>query len=362
MNFPRYLLLIAALVLSPLTALTQDDYGKAVPFELIDSHGKPFSSEQLQGKTWIASFVFTRCSGPCPQVSATMARLQSELADVKDLKLVTFTVDPERDNPEELTRYAANFRADPERWVFLTGKEEQIHQLMVKKFLLGVKRADQPAPGQEFAHATKLAVVDSKGNIRGYFQGLPDDAAQNKNAKDDFEASLAKLKSLVANIDAAPAKSYPWYYPSPALNAALNGLAGCFLLAAYIAIKAKKPRVHGSLMVAALITSAVFLASYLTYHLLIKDGIATRFGDAAPSSPSSVRYLYYTILTSHTILAILVTPMALYAAWLAASGHFARHKVVARVTFPIWLYVSITGVVVYWMLYQLPAQTGWNLP
>lgn len=347
---------------TPKSAYCQERYGQPGPFELIDSQGKPFSSESLKGKTWIASFVFTRCTGPCPQVSATMARLQKELENTHPLMLVTFTVDPERDSPDELKRYAANFQANPERWVFLTGKEEQIHELMTKKFMLGVKRADKPSPGQEFAHATKLAVVDAQGTIRGYFQGLPDEASVNKFAKEDFEKSLRDLKTLVTQLEKGNVSMNPWYYPSPGLNASLNGLAGLILVLAIIAIKMKQPKVHGALMVAALVTSAVFLASYLIYHIFIKEGIATRFADAAPGAPSAVQYLYYGILISHTILAIAVTPMALFTAWLASKKLFERHKALARITFPIWLYVSITGVVVYWMLYHLPVQAGWNVP
>src|SRR5215207_3732677 len=80
-------------------------------FALTERSGKTVSSADLEGKVWVAAFVFTRCTGPCPQVSATMARLQQELADASDLRLVTFTVDPAHDEPAELKRYAEHFRA-----------------------------------------------------------------------------------------------------------------------------------------------------------------------------------------------------------------------------------------------------------
>lgn len=339
-----------------------DTYGKVGDFSLVDSQGKPFDSSQLQGKTWIASFVFTRCTGPCPQVTATMARLQKELEDIPDLVLVTFTVDPSRDTPDELRRYAENYRAKPDRWVFLTGAEESIHQLMTKKFLLGVKRADNPKPGQEFDHATRLVLVDSSGSIVGYFPGVVDKSPENREAEAEFEKGLARLKSLVKNGPKAKGNEMPWYYPSPGLNACLNGLAGVLLVLAFLAIKARQPKVHGALMASALVTSAVFLASYLIYHLFIKEGIATRFADMAPNAPAAMAYLYYGILVSHTILAIAVTPMALTSAWFASKQAWVRHKALAKLTFPLWLYVSVTGVMVYWMLYHLPVQAGWNGP
>ena len=353
-----------------------NDFGKPGAFKFVDMTGTPFDSESLNGKVWIASFVFTRCTGPCPAVTASMARLQEELKETSDLKLITFTVDPERDDPAELTRYAANFRADPKRWTFLTGSEKEIHKLMKEGFKLGIERAKTPVKGQEFDHSTRLVLVDRDGTIRGYFPGVASSEPEAKSAREDFEAAFQKLKSsAVALVNgtkltdsktgpssaSSENKSQPWYYPSPALNAGLNGLAGIILVLAYIAIKSGQPKVHGLLMFAAIITSAVFLTSYLLYHLLIKEGIATRFADVAPKAPESVRYLYYFILTSHTILAIVVTPMALWSAWLGAKTRLEKHRKIARITFPVWLYVSITGVVVYWMLYQLPEQAGWKL-
>ena len=351
------------------TVVTTADFGKPGLFKLTDMAGKPFPSQKLQGKVWIASFVFTRCTGPCPAVTATMARLQEELKDIPNLQLVTFTVDPERDDPAELTRYAANFQADPSRWTFLTGTEKEIHGLMKEGFKLGISRPKTPVKGQEFDHSTKIVLVDGEGTINGYFQGVASDLPEEKFAKQDFEDNLTKLKKtaliLVQGKVVKPAenvslKTHSWYYPSPELNASLNGLAGVILVMAFIAIKRGKRKLHGLLMLLAILTSAVFLTSYLVYHLLIKEGIATRFGDVAPKAPDAIRYLYYLILVSHIILAVLVMPMALWSAYLGAKARLEKHRKLARITFPIWLYVSITGVVVYWMLYHLPGQAGWR--
>jgi protein SCO1/2 len=177
------------------------DDGPSYPvgaFALTERGGRTVRDTDLRGKVWVASFVFTRCTGPCPQVTATMARLQSELAGEPDVRLVTFTVDPERDDPAELKRYAEHFHADPERWLFLTGPEAEIHRLLKEGFKVGVARAKDPTPGQEFDHSTRLVVVDRRGNARGYFEGVrpPDDP----DAEAEFEANLQRLKQKVAEL------------------------------------------------------------------------------------------------------------------------------------------------------------------
>lgn len=170
-------------------------------FTLTERTGKPVSKTDLQGKVWIASFVFIRCTGPCPSVSATMTKLQSELdlANQADLRLVTFTVDPERDSPNELKKYADTFRANPDRWLFLTGKEDEIHTLLKTGFKIGVNRSTNPHPiaGQEFDHSTYITVVDKTGTIRGHFDGYrgPNDMNGVR-----FNESMTALKQLVADL------------------------------------------------------------------------------------------------------------------------------------------------------------------
>jgi protoheme IX farnesyltransferase len=181
--------------------LTTDNCDFPVPeFRLTERSGKVVTRSDLLGKVWVASFVFTRCTGPCPQVTGTIARLQSELANEPDVRFVTFTVDPARDNPDELKRYAEHFRADPERWLFLTGEEKDVHRLLKEGFLVPVARSGQanPPPGQEFDHSTRLAVVDRRGNIRGYFSGVRD--LDDPGADPEFEANLRKLRETVAAL------------------------------------------------------------------------------------------------------------------------------------------------------------------
>jgi uncharacterized membrane protein YozB (DUF420 family) len=140
---------------------------------------------------------------------------------------------------------------------------------------------------------------------------------------------------------------------SPGLNATLNGLSGLLLIVGYLAIKRRLVTLHKASMLTALLVSAVFLASYLYYHFAIKEAVATRFADRNPSAPAVVANLYYVLLGSHTVLAAVVAPLAPVTAYLGLSGRLKRHMRVARWTLPIWLYVSVTGVLVYWMLYRL---------
>jgi cytochrome oxidase Cu insertion factor (SCO1/SenC/PrrC family) len=167
-------------------------------FALTERSGKVVTDADLRGKVWVASFVFTRCTGPCPAVTATVARLQTELPKEPALKFVTFTVDPTRDDPAELKRYAAHFKADPDRWLFLTGDEKAIHDLSQTRFKLAAGRKDDAKPGDEFDHSTRLAVVDKKGVIRATFEGVRNTEQPDGDAQ--FEAGLTRLKDKVAAL------------------------------------------------------------------------------------------------------------------------------------------------------------------
>ncbi|MGH9862718.1 MAG: DUF420 domain-containing protein [Candidatus Acidiferrales bacterium] len=132
----------------------------------------------------------------------------------------------------------------------------------------------------------------------------------------------------------------------PALNATLNATSALLLLAGYFFIRRRQITAHKTCMVSAFLVSSAFLISYLYYHY--HHG-ATRF--AVPGWP---RTLYLVILISHTILAVAIVPLALTTLYRAWTEQFARHRRIARWTLPLWLYVSVTGVVVYWFLYKSP--------
>ena len=128
----------------------------------------------------------------------------------------------------------------------------------------------------------------------------------------------------------------------PAVNATLNGTAAALLIAGYIQIRRGQIAAHRTCMLAAFTTSALFLVSYLTYHALV--------GSVAVTGQGPIRTLYFTVLISHVILAALILPLALVTLRRGLRRADARHVALARWTLPIWLYVSVTGVVVYWML------------
>lgn len=131
----------------------------------------------------------------------------------------------------------------------------------------------------------------------------------------------------------------------PQVNATLNGLATVLLIAAWVFIKRRRPVAHRNLMIAALVCSVLFLTSYLIYHAQVGS---VRFQGTGP-----VRTFYFTILLTHTVLAALVPFLVAVTVWRAYRKRWDRHVPIARITLPIWLYVSVTGVVVYWMLYQM---------
>ena len=166
-------------------------------FTLVERGGKTVTKTDLLGKVWVASFVFTRCSGPCPAVTATVARLQSELAHEPNVRFVTFTIDPDRDTPDELKKYADRFRADPERWLFLTGKEAIVHELATSGFKLLAMKKPGGAAGDEFDHSSRLAIIDKSGIIRGYYDGMP---TTRDGAAEVFENNLKKLRQHVATF------------------------------------------------------------------------------------------------------------------------------------------------------------------
>ena len=135
----------------------------------------------------------------------------------------------------------------------------------------------------------------------------------------------------------------------PALNATLNAIAALLLACGYVLIRAGRRDQHRRVMIAAFVTSSLFLASYLVYHAQVGSVPFTRHG--------VVRPIYFAILISHVTLAALVLPLAIVTLSRALSSRFDRHRRIARWTLPIWLYVSVTGVLVYVLLYQ----PGWLL-
>jgi len=132
----------------------------------------------------------------------------------------------------------------------------------------------------------------------------------------------------------------------PALNASLNALSGVFILAGWVFIKAERKLAHVVSMSCAIVTSAVFLGCYVTYHWL-KHGVVTHFAGVG-----MIRPVYFTLLISHTMLAATVPVLVVLTVIPALRARYDRHRGIARWTLPVWLYVSVTGVLVYIMLYR----------
>ena len=204
-------------------------FGTVPPFSLIERSGTLVTRDNLMGTVWIVNFFYTHCPDTCPLQTANMARLQRDLKDVKDLHLVSITVDPDRDTPPVLREYADRYGADPARWLFLTGEKKAIYQLAREGFHLGAgfpnDQARAPAerlesrvarnitshltgwdsaqgrirvlelvgrllvPSQAWAHAedfgqgtlphsSRFVLVDREARIRGYYPGTDDEALQ----------------------------------------------------------------------------------------------------------------------------------------------------------------------------------------
>ncbi len=135
------------------------------------------------------------------------------------------------------------------------------------------------------------------------------------------------------------------YSKLPALNAALNSASAFFLILGYILIRQRAITGHTMSMLAACGTSTLFLISYLTYHF--------HHGSTPFQGQGFMRIVYFAILISHTILAVAIVPLSIKTLTRGLRGRFQQHVSIARITLPLWLYVSVTGVVVYWMLYRM---------
>ena len=131
----------------------------------------------------------------------------------------------------------------------------------------------------------------------------------------------------------------------PAVNATLNATSGIFLFIGYVLIKKRRITAHRNAMLAAFASSTLFLTSYLVYHY--------HAGSRPFPGAGTIRLVYFVILVSHVLLAIAILPLAISTLTKGLRGQYTRHKRVAKWTFPLWIYVSVTGVVVYVMLYQM---------
>jgi len=147
------------------------EYGSVPRFTMTDSQGRPFDSNQLAGKVWIVDFIYTTCPGPCPRMTSDMHKLQQQqLKDESDVRLVSISVDPERDTPPVLNEFAHRFGGPTAQWVFLTGTPQTVHLLAHDTFKVGDVISDMD-------HSTKFMLVDKRGQLRGYYSSGDPEAA-----------------------------------------------------------------------------------------------------------------------------------------------------------------------------------------
>jgi len=141
-------------------------------FSLIDQTNRTVTLADLENKVWVADFIFTNCGGTCPMMTDKMRKLQDTVP--KEIRLVSFTVDPGRDTPKALAVYAAEHGASADRWLFLTGDKQSLYELCMNGFKLPVDDSGGTAT-EPITHSTRFVLVDKRGEIRGYYSGTEEE-------------------------------------------------------------------------------------------------------------------------------------------------------------------------------------------
>jgi len=171
-------LMLMALIIMPIIAVgiialqakqKGNIYGSVPEFRLKNFDGKTLERKDFNSKIWVANFIFTSCSGQCPNINGKMKRLEEKFGVNPRFRLASFTVDPQRDTVKKLASYAKRYQADPKKWAFVTGEWSELQQLLEKGFAVaGPSEGDL---GGMITHSMKIVLVDGWGRIRGYFDG-----------------------------------------------------------------------------------------------------------------------------------------------------------------------------------------------
>ena len=352
--------------------------GEVGDWSFVADDGARYGSTDLGARIWIADFIFTRCAGPCPLMCEAMKTLVKRLPDNPRLRFVSFSVDPKHDTPEVLREFRKQWDA-PERWKFVTAIG--VFNLAYDGFKLLARPNPEPAPGSEFIHSTRFTLVDGRGRMRGAYvydyenpesvgplvdaivrdaRALLETPERVVDHAHDARVHLVDGRGRVRGVY-APDREQELIRDArrvavtadrllsvrslPKLNAALNGTSFLFLSLGLAFILKKNVARHKVCMTTALVASALFLVSYLAYHVQV--------GSVKYGGEGVLRVAYFGILLTHTVLAVAVAPLALITVSRAWRGTFDRHVAIARWTLPMWMYVSLTGILVYLMLYRL---------
>lgn len=324
-------------------------------FAFTDRGGETVTLEHLLGQPWIAIPFFVKCAGPCPSITRDIAGRLIPLLEGTPIKVVSFSIDPSIDTPEKLDEYVKLFGADDERWLFLRNdSEEAMHRFLNEGLKVPVQRdEDQGNPGLAIVHGTRMPVIDAAGRIAGWYELRDPSLGERGIPIDEAEPILAGQYALIAaRARALAGLEYVWPLRKPSriplVNASLNGTAFVLLIAGFVAIRRGKREAHARLMRGAFLVSAAFLGFYLYYHAVV---LPLSGGPTKYNGVGAAKVAYLLVLLTHIVLAVVNLPMVLRVLWLAHKGDWERHKRLARWTFPIWVYVSLTGVLVYLVLY-----------
>ncbi len=301
-------------------------------FELVDQDGLPLTRARLAdgGDPWVVDFIFTSCAGICVPMTRGLVQLQQSDLPARYLSV---SVDPQTDSPPVLAAFRGKWQGDAARWILATGSHAQIRHLGDEGFRLPVATGTTLTPEgyPDLFHSGRYALLDGHGRVRGTYEH--GDSVEVERLRRDVLA----LRPLMARPD---------------LHALLNGSAAVLLAAGWLAIRgrgpwagAPAPRAHRNLMLAALAVSAVFLVSYVDWHLRV--GSVPFWGDGW------LRALYFAVLVPHVVLAAVQVPLIALTVTHAARGQLERHRRLARRTLPVWLFVSVSGVVVWWLNFGL---------
>jgi protein SCO1/2 len=177
-------------ILGPVAQLEngKGSYHQVPEFTFTDQNGESFQSGLLEGKIYVANYFFTSCPTICPQMSANLGTLHQRFRNDKNLEILSFTVDPERDSPERMKQYGEKFESDPDQWHFLTGDKKELYKLARNGFFLSATEGDG---GQyDFIHSENFVLVDGEGHIRGYYEGTKESSVEQ------ISNDITKLRKL----------------------------------------------------------------------------------------------------------------------------------------------------------------------
>lgn len=382
-------------------------------FDLVS--GGKLSLDDLKGKRWVASFVFSRCTQTCPQIAQAVHDVHRRVKEsAPDILFVSITVDPKYDTVERFGAWSRIFTGgDYSRWKWLTGSQKEIYDLIVGGFALYVSENPPKSrlPGVEVAHTNRVVLVNEDGipvasflgtkpgdmlHLRQILEGKKEfpEPGPRRGAGPGFSITAADGSPVPINIvpgqqddtdDAAndetesdtqadsgseePAntggemsaekhnrmidrKLPSWARALPTINASLNTLSAICLIVGLLAIRNQNRNLHRNLMMTAFIISILFLVSYLTSHYALyryAEVRGRRFtGDGVWWG------LYQLILWPHIALAAAIPALAIRVFQHAFAERWDQHRRLAKITFPVWMYVSVTGVIIYLMLNHWP--------